>query len=148
MQIKIIDDRLTMNQLSPAHVGDAGIDLYACIHEPVKMFPEQVVKIPSGIKTAIPHGWVGLIFPKSGKGSNGMHLANVVGVIDSTYRGQIFIKVKNNSENKHKMMLIKPMEAIAQMVVMPHFEYSSMVFVSGELDETSRGEGGFNSTNR
>lgn len=145
MKIKIIDDRLTQEMMIPAHVGDAGIDLYACKVTTVKLFPEEVATFPTGIKVVIPTDWVGLIFPKSGKGSKGLHLANVTGVIDSVYRGQIFAKIKNNSES---MLAIKPMEAIAQMVVVPHYDYQKMVFVDEELDETDRGEGGFNSTGR
>lgn len=47
-----------------------------------------------------------------------------------------------------EMMTVKPMEAVAQMVVVPHYEYEKMVFTDGELPETTRGEGGFNSTQR
>lgn len=148
MMMKLIDDRLTQEMMLPAHKGDAGIDLYACVHNVEKLFPGEVKKFPSGVKVAIPEGWVGLVFPKSGKGSDGMHLANVTGVIDSPYRGQVFIKIKNNSGNDHEMMTVKPMEAVAQMVVVPHYEYEKMVFTDGELPETTRGEGGFNSTQR
>lgn len=143
MIIKPIDDRLTQSMLMPFHPGDAGIDLRACIHNVEKILPNEIKKIPVGIKTAIPKGWVGLIFPRSGEGSNGMHLANVVGVIDPTYRGQVFVKIKNRSDDESRMMVINPMDRIAQLVVVPHFDYETIVFTTGELDDTVRGSSGF-----
>lgn len=147
MKIKITDCRLTESMMTPAHVGDAGLDLYACIDKSYKLFPEEVVEISSGIKVAIPEGWVGLILPKSGKGSNGMHLANATGVIDSGYRGEVIMKIKNNSEQKQVMMLVNPMEAVSQMVIVPRYNYDQIEFTN-DLDETNRGEDGFGSTRK
>ena len=145
MLMKIIDDRLTPNMLMPANIGDAGIDLYACIPNAVRIFPTEVLKIPTGIKTAIPKGYVGLMFPRSGSGSKGLHLANVVGVIDSVYRGEILMKMTNNGDDS-RLMQVNPLDRIAQLVVVPHFDYSKMVFTNDELPESNRGENGFGST--
>jgi len=146
MQIKIVDDRLTPSMLAPANEGDAGIDMYACVHNQVKLFPNEIRKIRTGIKVAIPEGWVGLLIPRSSTGSAGLHLANTVGVIDSVYRGEVLMKVKNRSDDDHKMLMFEPMARIGQLVVVPHYEYKKMVFVDGELPETVRGDGGFGST--
>lgn len=146
MQVQILDSRLTEEMLTPAHEGDAGIDLRACISGSISIPMGGSEMVKSGVKTAIPVGWVGLLFPKSGKGSKGMHLANVVGVIDATYRGEILMNIKNNRNNLNAMV-IKPMDKLVQMVVIPHYEYKRMQFVAS-LDETTRGEDGFGSTDQ
>lgn len=144
MRIKIIDGRITEKMMQPAHVGDAGIDLRAAIAEPVSIPYGMSVKFGTGIKVAIPQYFVGLIFPKSGKGSKGLHLSNVVGVIDSPYRGEVIATVKNNATNI-KPMIINPLDKIFQMVVIPHYDYVQIRFVDN-LGDTERGEDGFGST--
>ena len=71
--------------------GSAGMDLYACIEEPVTIFPNQLVTVPTGIAIALPDsGCAALIFARSGLGvKHGIALSNGVGVIDSDYRGEI-----------------------------------------------------------
>lgn len=144
MQMQIIDTRITPAMMAPAHPGDAGIDLRATSTENVTIPMGMSAKFGTGIKMAIDAGWVALIFPKSGKGSKGMHLANVVGVIDSGYRGEIIATIKNNATNI-KPMIIEPLGKIFQMVIVPHYVWKNMQFV-GSLDDTERGSDGFGST--
>lgn len=69
-----------------AHEGDAGLDLR--ITEDVWLHPGERKMVPTGVRVAIPEGYVGLLFPRSGLSSKqGISLSNCVGVVDATYRG-------------------------------------------------------------
>lgn len=143
MEIQILDPRLHGDKLPQVHTaGSAGIDLRASINVGVLIAPGNTVMLGSGIKVAIPVGYVGLLIPRSSTGIRGVHLANVVGVIDSDYRGEIKLPIKNVTPGP---MQIDPMERIAQLVVLSHLDYSTIKFVDA-LDETERGEGGFGHT--
>ncbi len=147
MHIQIINDNITPKMLHPVNAGDAGIDLYAAIDSIIGL-PSfgDTTTVPSGIKVAIPEGHVGLIFPRSSTGSKGLHLANVIGVIDSGYRGEILMKIRNNNAVFIGAgLLIKPMDRIAQLIVMPIYNYTLIKFTDS-LSSTQRGEKGFGST--
>ena len=122
----------------------AGADLYACISEPVAVLPGQTVKIPTGIAVAIPRGYMGLVFARSSLGTKrGLAPANKVGVIDSDYRGEIFVFLLNHSS---ETQTVAPEERVAQLAIVPvrqeTFEETD------SLEETQRGQGGFGSTGR
>ena len=120
----------------------AGADLCACIDEAVVLMPGDRKLVPTGIAIAVPNGYGGFVFARSGLSSKfGVSLANCVGVIDSDYRGEVKISVINHSSEPYT---IKNGERIAQLVVMPVdlCEYG----FTNELDETDRGTGGFGST--
>ena len=103
----------------------------------------MVEKVKTGIKVAIPEHWVGLIIPRSGMGvKQGLALGNTVGCIDSNYRGELIIPITNRSV---QMFDIKPMDRVAQLVIVPHYEYSKLEQVD-ELDATDRGTNGFGSS--
>ena len=120
----------------------AGYDLYAAITQPVVIAPHKTVGIGTGLSAAIPEGYFGGIFARSGLASKrSLRPANCVGVIDSDYRGEIICAVHNDSDEPQT---IEPGERIAQLVVMP---YLSVTFEEVEtLSETARGTGGFGST--
>lgn len=122
----------------------AGADLRAVLKEPVVIKPGESALIHTGIATAIPEGFVGLVYARSGIAcQRGLAPSNKVGVIDSDYRGEIMVSLHNHGANEQ---LIMPDERIAQMVIAPFMrcEYEEL----DELDETDRGEGGFGSTGR
>ena len=125
--------------------GSAGLDLCACIDEPITLNCGDTALIPTGIAIALPSADYGaFVFPRSGIAvKHGIGLLNSVGVIDSDYRGEIMVGVINQ---KRESYTIEPGERIAQMVVMP----VSMMPVEevSELDETDRGAGGFGSTGK
>lgn len=125
--------------------GSAGLDLCACIGEPITLNCGDTALIPTGIAIALPSADYGaFVFPRSGIAvKHGIGLLNSVGVIDSDYRGEIMVGVINQ---KRESYTIEPGERIAQMVVMP----VSMMPVEevDELDETERGAGGFGSTGK
>ena len=122
----------------------AGADLYACSAEPIVVEPGQTLLVPTGIAVAIPRGYVGLIYARSGLANKrGLAPANKVGVIDADYRGEIFVSVFNHSD---KVQTLEPYERVAQMVIAPFVQepYEEV----DSLDETQRGAGGFGSTGR
>lgn len=120
----------------------AGYDLYADLENAIEVKPHETVMINTGISIAVPEGYFGAIFARSGLSTKkGLRPANCTGVVDSDYRGPVIVALHNDSEIAQ---LVEPGERVAQMVVMP---YLSVNFeVVDELDETERGEGGFGST--
>ncbi|OPZ74721.1 MAG: Deoxyuridine 5'-triphosphate nucleotidohydrolase [Firmicutes bacterium ADurb.Bin456] len=125
--------------------GSAGLDLPANLEKPLIIPPGARVKIPTGIAVELPHRYIaGLIFPRSGLATNhGIALANAVGLIDSDYKGEIIVAVVNQSKQEY---IIKPGERIAQLVFIPIHRVTFKEVA--ELDQSSRGKGGFGSTGR
>lgn len=120
----------------------AGADLYACAEAPVTVGVGETVLVHTGIAMAIPEGYVGLVYARSGLASKrGLAPANKVGVIDSDYRGEIMVALHNHGAQPQ---IIEHGERIAQIVFT---KYSAAEFeIADELDETQRGAGGFGST--
>lgn len=123
-----------------AHEGDAGLDLR--ITEDVWLRPGERKNVPTGVRAAIPAGYVGLCFPRSGLASKlGISLSNCVGVLDSGYRGVIGATLVNHDKKPH---LLQKGERVCQLVIVPFA--SCELKIVDELDNTERGEGGFGST--
>ncbi len=122
-----------------SHPGDAGLDLFSVIDQVVGV--GEVKPIPTGIKMAIPEGYVGLIWDKSGISLQGVH--RLAGVVDAGYRGEVRVVVVNLGREP---FAVKSGMKIAQMLIQP--VQAVEVVETEELDETSRGEGGFGSTGR
>ena len=128
-----------------ATAGSAGYDLRACIEQPVVIEPGQVRKIPTGlaIELADEHH-VALIFARSSMGvKHGVCPANAVGVIDSDYRGEVCIFLRNYSDTPYT---VQPQDRVAQLLVMP--VALPEVQEVEQLSDTVRGEGGFGSTGK
>ena len=125
--------------------GSAGMDLYACIEEPITLKKGEKAVIPTGIAIALPGPeLVALLFARSGLAiKHGIGLLNSVGVIDSDYRGEVCVGVINQLEETYT---IQPEERIAQMVIIP-VSLIEPVEVQ-ELGDTERGIGGFGSTGK
>ncbi len=124
--------------------GAAGFDLCACVEEPVVLRPGDSALFPAGIACEIPLGHVGLIFTRSGLGvKRGVAVSNGVGVIDSDYRGELHVGLRNHSREAYT---VQPGERIAQLVLVPVL--LPQVEEVPELSETSRGAGGFGSTGK
>ena len=122
----------------------AGYDLYACLDEAINIAPGETVKVGTGLSIAVPEGYFGAIFARSGLAAKeGLRPANCVGVADSDYRGEYIVALHNDSSVTRT---VTPGERIAQLVIMP---FLSVTFEeSGSLDETERGAGGFGSTGK
>lgn len=122
----------------------AGADLYACLEAPVVIEPGKTYLVPTGLSLAIPEGFAGLIYARSGLATKrGLAPANKVGVIDSDYRGELFVSLHNHSDAPQE---IAPGERIAQMIITPYV--AADFVVTEELSETVRGAGGFGSTGK
>lgn len=125
--------------------GSAGMDLYACIDEPITLAGGEKAVIPTGIAIELPNEQLAaFVFARSGLAiKHGIGLLNSVGVIDSDYRGEICIGLINQLKEEYT---INPDERIAQLVIMP----VSMIepVEVRELGDTERGEGGFGSTGK
>ena len=120
LKIKYLSDKIGTEIPAPFYAtnGSAGLDLPACIDEPITLKPGERKAIPSGIAIALPSNqYVGLVFARSSLGlKKGITLPNAVGVIDSDYRGQIFVALTNISDEDYTISIG---ERIAQLVVMP-----------------------------
>ena len=123
--------------------GAAGMDLYACIDEPITLAPGQLSIVPTGIAIELPdNGCAAFLYARSGLGvKHGICLSNGVGVIDSDYRGEVCAGLCNVSD---KPYVIEPNERVAQMVIAPVF--TPDIVEVDELSDTKRGAGGFGST--
>ena len=145
MEIKIKKLRENAKIPKRATAGSAGMDLYACIDEPITLAPGQLAIVPTGIAIALPeNSCAAFLYARSGLGvKHGICLSNGVGVIDSDYRGEICAGLCNVSD---KPYTIEPDERVCQMVITPVLT-PDVVEVS-ELDDTDRGEGGFGSTGK
>ena len=145
MEIKIKKLRDNAKIPKRATAGSAGMDLYACIDEPITLAPGQLAIVPTGIAIALPdNSCAAFLYARSGLGvKHGICLSNGVGVIDSDYRGEICAGLCNVSD---KPYTIEPDERVCQMVIAPVLT-PDVVEVS-ELDDTDRGEGGFGSTGK
>ncbi len=125
--------------------GSAGMDLRACLDEPVLIPAGGRAKVPAGFAIALPGPeYVALVFARSGLATkHGVALSNGVGVIDSDYRGEIIVGLMNSSGEDYT---VEPGERVAQLVVMPVVQAG--LTVTEALDDTDRGAGGFGSTGK
>ena len=143
MELKIKKLRPNAKVPKRATNGSAGMDLYACIDESITLAPGQLAIVPTGIAIELPDNTcAAFLYARSGLGvKHGICLSNGVGVIDSDYRGEICVGVINQISEVYE---IQPFERVAQMIIKP-VELPELTEVS-DLDETSRGTGGFGST--
>jgi len=141
IQIKLLDEGLTVPRYQ--HDGDAGLDLPSRIDFALE--PGARAMIPTGIAVAIPKGYAGFVLPRSGLASrHGISLVNSPGLVDAGYRGEMAIVMINT--DKHETFHIKRGDRIAQLVIQ-RVENVTLTTVD-ELDDTSRGAGGFGSTGK
>lgn len=124
--------------------GSAGMDLYAHLNNDFMRIikPHTTEMISVGFAMETPNNTYGAIFARSGLSSKkGLRPANCVGVIDSSYRGEVFVALHNDTDNVQQIM---NGDKIAQMIIM---EYPIIGIIETDtLSETKRGDGGFGST--
>ena len=145
IDVKILDPRLSGNLPEYATPGSAGLDLRACLLEPMTLQPNAWQLVPIGIAIYLADpGFAALILPRSGLGhKHGIVLGNLVGLIDSDYQGQLMVSAWNRSSTA---FTIEPMERIAQLVVVPVVQ--AQFNVVSEFPASQRGEGGYGSTGK
>lgn len=142
IQLKILDPRIGKEFPLPRYETQdaAGLDLRACIEEPLHIAPQQTILIPTGISIYIGNPTLtAVILPRSGLGhKHGIVLGNLVGLIDADYQGPLMVSCWNRSQTEYTVI---PGDRIAQLVFLPivraEFE------VVNEFMNTARGEGGF-----
>ena len=144
-------DYKILNPLIKEHIptyaseGSAGLDLRACINDPIVINPGNTELIPTGISIFIQDpGYAGLILPRSGLGhKHGIVLGNLVGLIDSDYQGELFISTWNRGTTS---FTINSLDRIAQLVIVP-VSQATFNLVS-DYAKSDRGDGGFGSTGK
>ena len=142
VQIKRLTESARLPERGSAYA--AGYDLYADILENVEIAPHEARMIKTGLSVAIPAGYFGGIYARSGLASKeGLRPANCVGVIDADYRGELMVSLRNDSDT---VRTVTPEERIAQLVIQPFLETEFEEV--DELSETERGSGGFGSTGK
>ena len=145
IDLKVLDVRMRDALPAYATAGSAGLDLRACIDQPLTLLPGRTELIPTGLSIHIGDpSLAAVILPRSGLGhKHGIVLGNLVGLIDSDYQGPLMVSAWNRSATAYT---IQPMERIAQLVIVPVVQAAFR-----EVDAfgaSERGEGGFGSTGR
>jgi dUTP pyrophosphatase len=145
LDLRILDHRIRNYLPTHATPGSAGLDLRACIDEPMTIDAGQTVLIATGIAIHIADpGLAAMILPRSGLGhKHGIVLGNLVGLIDSDYQGPLMVSCWNRTQVP---FILQPLERLAQLVVVPIVQVK---FREVErFGESDRGAGGFGSTGR
>ena len=145
IEVKIIDPRMAGQLPAYATPGSAGLDLRACLNEPLTLSANAWQLVPTGIAIYLKDpGFAALILPRSGLGhKHGIVLGNLVGLIDSDYQGQLMVSAWNRSDTA---FTIEPMERIAQLLIVPVLQ--AQFTVVSEFPASERGEGGYGSTGK
>ena len=145
IDVKIIDPRLQDNPPNYATPGSAGLDLRACLSEPLTLAANAWQLVPTGIAIYLHNpNFAALILPRSGLGhKHGIVLGNLVGLIDSDYQGQLMVSAWNRSDVP---FTIEPMERIAQLMIVPVVQAEFNVVQ--DFPASERGEGGYGSTGK
>ena len=145
IDVKILDIRLNDKMPAYATPGSAGLDLRACLIEPLTLSPNAWQLVPTGMAIYLQDpAYAALILPRSGLGhKHGIVLGNLVGLIDSDYQGQLMVSAWNRSD---VAFTIEPMERIAQLVIVPVIQAQFNIVTDFEASE--RGAGGYGSTGK
>ncbi len=147
IELKILDPRLGREIPLPAYAttGSAGLDLRACLTEPLTVHPGETHLIPTGLAMHIADpGLAAMVLPRSGLGhKHGIVLGNLVGLIDSDYQGELLVSCWNRG---HAPFTIDIGERIAQLVIVPVVRAEFAIVP--EFTPSSRGTGGFGHSGR
>jgi dUTP pyrophosphatase len=145
LEVKILDQRIRGMLPHYASAGAAGLDLRACLEEPLTLQPGDSRLVSSGIAIHVGDpGYAAIVLPRSGLGAkNGIVLGNLVGLIDSDYQGPLMVSVWNRGREP---FTVQPMDRIAQLVVIPVAQVEFEVVE--EFAASARGAGGFGSTGK
>jgi len=136
LKCKVLDEELIPQY---ATEDSAGADLFC--NELVVLKPGDKKLVGTGIAVEIPVGFFGMLLPRSGTGKLDVMLANTVGIIDSDYRGEIKLFLKNN--NTDDIVTISKMDQVCQLIVLPFLPCRFLP--TNKLSETIRGDNGFGS---
>ena len=145
VDVRMLDERLRAQPPAYATPGSAGLDLRACLQEPLLLAPGACELLPTGLAMHLADpGYAAVILPRSGLGhKHGIVLGNLVGLIDSDYQGELMVSCWNRGGTA---FTIEPMERIAQLVIVPVVQ-AQFNWVDG-FEPSARGQGGYGSTGR
>ncbi|MGF6531379.1 dUTP pyrophosphatase [Paraburkholderia sp. GAS206C] len=145
LDLKILDARMREQLPVYATTGSAGLDLRACLDEPLTLQPGETALVPTGLAIHVGDpGYAALILPRSGLGhKHGIVLGNLVGLIDSDYQGQLMISTWNRGQTT---FTLNPMERLAQLVIVPVVQAEFNIVE--DFEQSERGAGGFGSTGK
>lgn len=145
VDLKILDARMRDQLPAYGTAGSAGLDLRACLDEPLVIEAGSTHLIPTGLAIHIADpGYAAVILPRSGLGhKHGIVLGNLVGLIDSDYQGPLMVSAWNRS---HVAYTLQPMERLAQLVILPVVQ--AQFNLVEEFESSVRGAGGFGSTGK
>ncbi|SIT41779.1 deoxyuridinetriphosphatase [Paraburkholderia ribeironis] len=145
LDLKILDARMREQLPAYATTGSAGLDLRACLDEPLTLKPGETALVPTGLAIHVADpGYAALILPRSGLGhKHGIVLGNLVGLIDSDYQGQLMISTWNRGETT---FVLNPMERLAQLVIVPVVQAAFNIV--DDFEQSERGANGFGSTGK
>jgi dUTP pyrophosphatase len=147
LKVRILDARIGKEFPRPqyATAGSAGLDLRACIDEPIALEPGKAELLPTGLSIYVEDpGLAAVILPRSGLGhKHGIVLGNLVGLIDSDYQGPLMVSVWNRGREPYT---VQPGERIAQLILVPVVQVE--LEVVEDFAATSRGAGGFGHSGR
>ena len=145
IDVRMLDERLRAQPPAYATPGSAGLDLRACLQEPLTLAPGACHLVHTGLAVHLADpGYAALILPRSGLGhKHGIVLGNGVGLIDSDYQGELMVSAWNRGA---AAFTIVPMERIAQLVIVPVLQ-AEFNWVDG-FEPSARGQGGYGSTGR
>ena len=147
IELKILNSKIGNEFPLPSYAtpGSAGLDLRACLDEPLTLAPGETQLLPTGIAIYINDPKLcATILPRSGLGhKHGIVLGNLVGLIDSDYQGELMVSCWNRSATA---FTIEPGERIAQLVFLPVVQAQFTVVT--DFNQSERGLGGFGSSGR
>ncbi len=147
VKMKIVNPKLGTEIPMPSYAteGSAGLDLRACLDEPITVNPGQTVLIPTGLAIYIEDpNYAGLVFPRSGLGhKHGIVLGNLVGLVDSDYQGELKISCWNRGDTPYT---VEVGERLAQYVLVPVVQ--AQFELVEEFVASERAEGGFGHTGK
>ena len=150
VQVKVLNPKLIQDDAfslpTRATDGSAGIDLRACIDEPLTIKAGATHLVGTGLAVYIQDSnYAGMILPRSGLGhKHGIVLGNLVGLIDADYQGELMVSIWNRSSQD---FILHPAERMAQYIVVPVARPEFEV-VTDFSDESARGAGGFGHSGR
>jgi len=141
--VKVLDPRMAEHLPAYATAGSAGLDLRACLEQPLELQPGAAALIPTGLSIHIADpALAGMLLPRSGLGhKHGIVLGNLVGLIDSDYQGPLMVSCWNRGSAAYT---VQPLERIAQLVIVPVVQARFERVDS--FEQSVRGAGGFGST--
>ena len=145
VDIKILDPRMQDQLPQYATPGSAGLDLRACLDEPLNLAPNAWQLVPTGLAVHLRDpGYAAMILPRSGLGhKHGIVLGNLVGLIDSDYQGELLVSCWNRG---HAPFTITVGERIAQLILVPVVR--AQFEIVEDFTPSERGAGGFGHSGR